>query len=116
MLLRHNPNVIYTFDYFVPDEWCFGSENIPKYPGVYNCSQLVGGGPWTDIACTGPAGGAQPTAFDAAWNAQNFATFVAPMAEKVPALSWFSFPTCLLLTFYNTYLPTYLHTYIHHTH
>jgi hypothetical protein len=78
ILLRSNPNVIYTFDYFTPDDYVFGKgTSIPSYPGNYTCAALVGGNPWTAKCCRGPAGGNEIEQFDAQWTASNFARAAA---------------------------------------
>eukprot|EP00041_Stephanoeca_diplocostata_P027898 m.778831 g.778831 ORF g.778831 m.778831 type:complete len:397 (+) comp23273_c0_seq11:557-1747(+) len=82
ILLPENPNVIYTFDYFIPPDWCFGASTMPTYPGTYTCAEMVGGEPWTDLLC--PHGSAATVNFTAEWNAQNFARFAAPILKTAP--------------------------------
>ena len=77
-ILLKSQNVIYTFDYFVPADYIFGtvdkSRQVPiigNYPGNYSCAALVGGNPWTAKCC--PDGGSQIQRFDAQWTASQFA-------------------------------------------
>jgi len=86
ILIKGNRNVIYTFDYFVPDDYIFGRVDkatqkppIPSYPGNYSCAELVGGNPWTAKCC--PHGGDAVEAFDADWTAANFARAAALRAK-----------------------------------
>lgn len=36
-------NIIYTFDYFVPDNWAFARSSVAKYGGTYTCKTLYPG-------------------------------------------------------------------------
>eukprot|EP01043_Picozoa_sp_COSAG02_P094893 COSAG02_NODE_31297_length_536_cov_0.659039_1_plen_178_part_11 len=89
-ILLKSQNVIYTFDYFVPADYIFGtvdkSHQVPiigSYPGNYSCAALVGGNPWTAKCC--PNGGSQIQRFDARCTASQFARAAALRARaKVP--------------------------------
>lgn len=69
-------NVIYTFDYFVPEAWTFGEPEIPTYPGVYNCTTLYTS-VWADVCC--PSGPNASMSFDASWNTANFDKWAIPV-------------------------------------
>ena len=44
------PNIIYTFDYFVPDAWARNKiSKITKYGDAYLCADLYPG--WAPVAC-----------------------------------------------------------------
>lgn len=53
MYMEGLENIIYTFDYFVPDDWAFGKTSVANYGGSYSCKTLYPG--WVSIAC--PNGG-----------------------------------------------------------
>ena len=82
MLLAGNANVIYSFDYFIPDSYIFGqghSTKIPTYPGSYACSVLYKG--WAPQNCNGTGGQGDVIGFDKAWHRANLAKAAAIKSE-----------------------------------
>lgn len=84
VFLADDSNVIYTFDYFNPDDFVFGRDTIPTYPGIYRCHVLYNG--WTDQGCPGTSGTHKNTTFDSTWHQHNFATWATKFksAHNVP--------------------------------
>lgn len=78
VIIPDNPNVIYTFDYFDPDDWAFGRDSVPQYPGIYPCSTLFPG--WTGRCCPGGQGNINIT-FNASWNNNQFSKFALPVRD-----------------------------------
>ena len=76
VLLGNNTNIIYTFDYFVPEAWVFGTPTIPQYPGVYNCTTLYTD-VWVPVCC--PDGPGANITFDSGFVADNFETWAVPV-------------------------------------
>lgn len=84
MLLPDDSNVIYTFDYFVPEDYAFGKGGVGQYPGVYECSTLYPG--WSSSCC--PHGSSANVTFDAQWTASNLEHWALPVrALGVPVLA-----------------------------
>ena len=79
ILIPNNTNVIYTFDYFVPERYSFGKEQMPTFPGTYECKDLYRGFQPLTKFCTGKKRGNQPTVFNASWNKRNFVDFAEPL-------------------------------------
>merc|ERR1712232_1150720 len=88
IIIPNNTNVIYTFDYFEPERYSFGKEQMPMYPGTYECKDLYRGFQPLTKFCDGPKRGNQPTVFDGAWNKNNFVKFATPLRDNfsVPIL------------------------------
>ena len=62
MLISNNSNVIYTFDYFVPERFSFGKQQMPTYPGEYECKDLYRG--FVPECCTGEKKGNEKQALN----------------------------------------------------
>ena len=77
VIISSNKNVIYTFDYFDPDYYVFGEDQVPLYPGVYPCNYLYSG--WSSECC--PLGAKANTTFDYDWNRGNFDTWALPVRD-----------------------------------
>mgnify|MGYP002632450288 CR=1 FL=1 len=88
-LIPRNPNVIYTFDYFNPDSYVFGtSDEVAHYNQSYPCQALYKG--WSQVCHTwGVKTLSDPILFDRGWHAHNVATFLTPIQQKysVPILA-----------------------------
>jgi len=68
IIIPDNRNVIYSFDYFNPPDYIFGSTKVSKYPGQYRCEDLNKG--WVSkVTC--PQGAQQLISFDANWHRDN---------------------------------------------
>mmetsp|Transcript_75269 Transcript_75269/g.214083 ORF Transcript_75269/g.214083 Transcript_75269/m.214083 type:complete len:410 (-) Transcript_75269:414-1643(-) len=81
VIIANNSNVIYTFDYFVPDDWAFGGTTngmIDQYPGTYLCKDLYPG--WSGTCC--PQGANKNMTFDADWDRANLETWAVPVRES----------------------------------
>jgi hypothetical protein len=79
MIITNNSNVIYTFDYFVPERFSFGKEQMPTYPGTYKCDDLYRG--FSHECCTGQKGGNEREVFNATWNKNNFQKWAVPVRK-----------------------------------
>jgi hypothetical protein len=80
MIITNNSNVIYTFDYFVPERFSFGKEQMPTYPGTYKCDDLYRG--FSHECCTGQKGGNEREVFNATWNKNNFQKWAVPVRKN----------------------------------
>lgn len=81
VIIQGNPNVLYTFDYFVPEHYVFGDGKIPSYPGKYACSDLYPG--WVDQCCPGGQSGKDmQLTFDKNWTRNNILKFAEPVRSK----------------------------------
>lgn len=78
IVFKTNKNVIYTFDYFVPDDWAFGRSKVPTYGGTYQCKDLYPG--WSGECC--PSGASADTIFNKDWNLHNFNHWAVPVREN----------------------------------
>jgi hypothetical protein len=98
ILLHNNPNVVYTFDYFEPTDYCrrkTGKRSpVPTYPGQYTCAALVGPWAWGQAptptqpipyntsknVCPDPhRQGDQTVGFNSSWHQQNFANWAVAL-------------------------------------
>lgn len=87
-MIPSNPNIIYTFDYFNPDSFVFGKDELPSYNATYPCKDLYKG--WSQVCRTwGVQTLRDPIRFDRAWHQHNVDTFLAPIQRKyqVPLLA-----------------------------
>lgn len=75
-------NIIYTFDYFVPEDWATKqTSKITEYgheQHKYQCSVLYPG--WASSCC--PNGSNEGQIFDDAWNRKNFQNFALSFKNK----------------------------------
>jgi hypothetical protein len=79
VLLANDSNVIYTVDYFDPDEYVFGKGSLATYPAAYRCHELYKG--WTSEACPG-SDYHKSVNFDITWHEHNFATWAGNFKSK----------------------------------
>merc|ERR1712039_355090 len=82
IIIPNNTNVIYTFDYFLPERYSFGKEQMPAYPATYECKDLYRGFQPLTKFCTGKKHGNEPTNFNASWSKNNFEKFAVPVREN----------------------------------
>jgi len=82
-ILANTSNVIYTFDYFEPAQYVFGSASptdiaIPKYGAgtSYPCSTLYKG--WSQVCSTG---GSAEVPFDKSWHEHNLRTYAESLKQ-----------------------------------
>lgn len=81
------PGIIYTFDYFNPDNYIFGNKKYPvlNYPGTYKCKDLFKG--WVPQNCPKGNGNADMV-FDASWHENNLKKWVIPFRDKYNVPVW----------------------------
>jgi len=81
-LIAENRNVIYTFDYFNPDSYVFGtSSTLTQYNASYPCKDLYAG--WSQVCHTwGVQKLTDRILFDRAWHEHNVATFLVPIMQQ----------------------------------
>ena len=88
LIIRGNRNVIYTFDYFNPDGYVFGtSSEVTSYGESYPCQSLYAG--WAQVCSSWRLAPHEPLAFNRAWHEHNIETFIQPVQQKhrVPVLA-----------------------------
>ena len=83
ILMRNSKNVIYTFDYFNPDAFVFGTGKVSSYGSLYPCATLYDG--WVAAACPSwnISSDQQKIPFNFSWHKHNFEAFVGRM-QNVP--------------------------------
>lgn len=72
-------NIIYTFDYFIPQKWYEREDSVDHYPGTYLCNVVKKG--WADRACN-PKKGDYNETFNSQWNDDNFKNFPVAFRDK----------------------------------
>lgn len=84
-VILKDTNVIYTFDYFVPEGFAFGESSVPTYPGTYECLAMYPGWaspqPGQAAPCC-PDGARANVTFDGAWSDANFGRWALPVRAK----------------------------------
>eukprot|EP00729_Bicosta_minor_P009214 gene9214-24024_t len=78
-VLRNTSNVIYTFDYFLPQDFVFGKSTVPQYNASYECKDLCQG--WVTQACPNGQGDAR-VRLDRSWSETQFANFALPIKKQ----------------------------------
>ena len=81
-LLDKTIPVIYTFDYFTPDNFVFGKSSVPVYGKQYKCKELADG--WVDAACPNKDGDAMQ-ALDKNWTRTQFVEFAIATQQQLNA-------------------------------
>jgi hypothetical protein len=79
----NSSNIIYTFDYFVPAAFTFGTAAMPVYPGVYACGDLYEQ-QWASTCCA-VGGPNASTSLNASWHSHNFARWAVAFRHKFQA-------------------------------
>lgn len=80
-LIKNNSNVIYTFDYFNPENFVFGRGMA--YNQKYPCKDLYKGFAF-DVCSTWGVSSNEPISFDRVWHEHNIATFLGQYEDRVP--------------------------------
>ena len=81
--LRNTKNVIYTFDFFQPTPYVFGTGGVSSYPGTYDCSALYEN--WYPQCCPNGGDGKAQIRFDKDWIAAQFTKYALSLQQAVEA-------------------------------
>ena len=72
-------NVIYTFDYFVPQKYFEGRDEMKVYPGTYACNRIAKG--WVPEACKTRKGD-EMVGFNRQWHVDTLEKFPVRFMRK----------------------------------